>query len=136
MAADYNPYAITVGGSLGHGLATLGAVGGGRWMATKISEKTITFMGGCTFLVFAVLAFFEGGEAKSRPVPEAQAGPGTQGQQVALRAQRGLGALCCARCSARCYAIDALLGAMSGAALGALLGTMLCKVLLGWAGLG
>jgi hypothetical protein len=26
MAAEYNPYAITVGGSLGHGMATMGAV--------------------------------------------------------------------------------------------------------------
>jgi len=59
MAAEYNPYAITVGGSLGHGMATMGAVAGGRYMATKISEKTITFLGGSIFLFFAILAFFE-----------------------------------------------------------------------------
>jgi putative Ca2+/H+ antiporter (TMEM165/GDT1 family) len=59
MAADYNPWGITLGGTLGHGVATCGAVLGGRWVATKISEKTITFMGGATFLTFALLALFE-----------------------------------------------------------------------------
>jgi putative Ca2+/H+ antiporter (TMEM165/GDT1 family) len=59
MAADYNPFGITLGGSLGHGVATCGAVVGGRFIATNISEKTITYMGGATFLTFAVLALFE-----------------------------------------------------------------------------
>jgi len=59
LAADYNPYGITIGGSLGHGVATAGAVLGGRYLATKISEKTITTLGGITFLTFAILAFFE-----------------------------------------------------------------------------
>lgn len=71
MAADYNPYAITIGGSLGHGFATMGAVAGGRFLATKISEKTITFMGGATFLTFAVLALFEDpNEDMGKSIPE------------------------------------------------------------------
>eukprot|EP00239_Pterosperma_sp_CCMP1384_P007287 CAMPEP_0197852168 /NCGR_PEP_ID=MMETSP1438-20131217/19815_1 /TAXON_ID=1461541 /ORGANISM="Pterosperma sp., Strain CCMP1384" /LENGTH=319 /DNA_ID=CAMNT_0043466059 /DNA_START=145 /DNA_END=1104 /DNA_ORIENTATION=- len=59
MAADLNPYGISVGGSLGHGCATAGAVLGGRLIASKISERTITIMGGLVFLVFGVMAFFE-----------------------------------------------------------------------------
>lgn len=71
MAADYNPYGITIGGSLGHGFATLGAVVGGRLLATKISEKTITILGGSTFLIFAVLALFEDpDEDMAKAVPE------------------------------------------------------------------
>ncbi|KAK3288526.1 hypothetical protein CYMTET_4002 [Cymbomonas tetramitiformis] len=70
MAADYDPYGITVGGSLGHGCATAFAVASGRAIAARISEKMITYMGGSVFMLFAVLAFFEDpDEDMSKSIP-------------------------------------------------------------------
>merc|ERR1711990_540926 len=59
MAADYNPYGIIIGGSLGHGLATSTACIGGRILAQKISEKKIAMVGGFIFLIFGIMAVFE-----------------------------------------------------------------------------
>jgi len=59
MAADYDPYGIIIGGSLGHGLATSTACIGGRILAQKISEKKIAMGGGGIFLIFGVLAVFD-----------------------------------------------------------------------------
>lgn len=59
MAADYDPYGIIIGGSLGHGLATSTACIGGRILAQKISEKKIAMVGGGIFLIFGVLAVFD-----------------------------------------------------------------------------
>jgi putative Ca2+/H+ antiporter (TMEM165/GDT1 family)/uncharacterized protein YoxC len=59
MAADYDPYGIIIGGSLGHGLATSTACIGGRILAQKISEKKIAIVGGGIFLIFGVLAVFD-----------------------------------------------------------------------------
>lgn len=59
MGADYNPWGIIVGASLGHGLATSGACIGGRMVAKKISERSIAIAGGLIFLVFGVLAIFD-----------------------------------------------------------------------------
>ena len=49
MAADYDPYGIIIGGSLGHGLATSTACIGGRILAQKISEKKIAMVGKASF---------------------------------------------------------------------------------------
>jgi len=59
MAADYDPFGIIIGGSLGHGLATSTACIGGRILAQKISEKKIAMVGGGIFLIFGVLAVFD-----------------------------------------------------------------------------
>ena len=59
MAADYNPYGIIIGGSLGHGLATSTACIGGRILAQKISEKKIAMVGGFIFLIFGIMAVFD-----------------------------------------------------------------------------
>ncbi|CAL6409490.1 unnamed protein product [Bathycoccus prasinos] len=59
MAADYDPYGIIIGGSLGHGLATSTACIGGRILAQKISEKKIAMVGGGIFLIFGILAVFD-----------------------------------------------------------------------------
>jgi putative Ca2+/H+ antiporter (TMEM165/GDT1 family) len=59
MAADYDPYGIIIGGSLGHGLATSTACIGGRILAQKISEKKIAMVGGFIFLLFGILAVFD-----------------------------------------------------------------------------
>ena len=60
MGADYNALGICVGGSAGHATATALAVLGGRLMAAKISERSMGFAGGATFLLFGILACLEG----------------------------------------------------------------------------
>lgn len=59
MAADYNPWGITLGGSVGHACATAGAVIGGRLLATRINERTVAICGGVCFLIFGILAILE-----------------------------------------------------------------------------
>jgi putative Ca2+/H+ antiporter (TMEM165/GDT1 family) len=59
MGADYDALGICVGGSAGHATATALAVVGGRLLAARISERTMGFAGGATFLLFGILACFE-----------------------------------------------------------------------------
>jgi putative Ca2+/H+ antiporter (TMEM165/GDT1 family) len=59
MGADYNAAGICIGGSAGHATATAIAVIGGRLIASRISERTMTFAGGATFLLFGLLACLE-----------------------------------------------------------------------------
>jgi putative Ca2+/H+ antiporter (TMEM165/GDT1 family) len=58
LAAAKNPYGVTIGGCIGHSLCTGLAVIGGRMLASKISEKTVSFWGGSIFLVFAIHSLF------------------------------------------------------------------------------
>ena len=58
MAASENLFGVIVGGTLGHGLCTGLAVLGGRFVAQRISPKTVTLIGGIVFLCFALSAFF------------------------------------------------------------------------------
>jgi putative Ca2+/H+ antiporter (TMEM165/GDT1 family) len=57
LAAAKNPYGVTVGASFGHSMCTGLAVVGGRMLASRISEKTVSFWGGFIFLCFGVHAF-------------------------------------------------------------------------------
>eukprot|EP00995_Heteronema_vittatum_P007022 NODE_2156_length_825_cov_512.842784_g1509_i0.p1 GENE.NODE_2156_length_825_cov_512.842784_g1509_i0~~NODE_2156_length_825_cov_512.842784_g1509_i0.p1 ORF type:complete len:247 (+),score=85.66 NODE_2156_length_825_cov_512.842784_g1509_i0:76-816(+) len=54
MAAAKNPYAVTAGGVIGHSLCTGLAVFSGRLLAQKISPRTVSYLGGVLFLLFAV----------------------------------------------------------------------------------
>ncbi len=56
LAAAKNPWGVTLGAVCGHAICTLIAVFGGRFIAGKISEKTITILGGILFLIFAGVA--------------------------------------------------------------------------------
>ena len=47
-------WVVTFGTIVGHSLCTLGAVLGGRWLATKISIRNVTFGGAVLFLIFGV----------------------------------------------------------------------------------
>ena len=58
LAAAKDPVGVTVGGCLGHCMCTGMAVAGGRMLASRISEKTVSFWGGCIFLVFGVHSLF------------------------------------------------------------------------------
>ncbi|CAF1041187.1 unnamed protein product [Adineta steineri] len=58
LAASENLLGVIVGGTIGHGLCTGLAVIGGRFIAQRISAKTVTLVGGVVFLCFALSAFF------------------------------------------------------------------------------
>ncbi|UJR09293.1 hypothetical protein I4U23_013536 [Adineta vaga] len=58
LAASENLFGVVVGGTIGHGLCTGLAVIGGRFIAQRISPKTVTLVGGIVFLCFALSAFF------------------------------------------------------------------------------
>lgn len=49
---------VALGAVLGHGLATLLAVTAGALASQYVSEKTLGFIGGTLFLVFAVATLF------------------------------------------------------------------------------
>lgn len=60
LAAANNPYGVIAGAISGHMICALIAVIGGKLIAGRISERTITGLGGALFLVFAAVALFEG----------------------------------------------------------------------------
>ncbi|MEH2065345.1 MAG: TMEM165/GDT1 family protein [Nostoc sp.] len=60
LAAGNNPIGVTIGAILGHAICAAIAVIGGKMIAGHISERQITFIGGCLFLVFGFVAAIEG----------------------------------------------------------------------------
>ena len=60
MAASRNPFGVTFGGTIGHALCTGLAVVGGKVLSDHISVKTVSFVGGALFVVFAIVAFVQG----------------------------------------------------------------------------
>ncbi|XP_076359988.1 putative divalent cation/proton antiporter TMEM165 [Tachypleus tridentatus] len=60
LAARENAVGVTVGAAVGHAICTLLAVLGGRIVAQRISVRTVTLVGGCVFLAFAVSALVIG----------------------------------------------------------------------------
>jgi putative Ca2+/H+ antiporter (TMEM165/GDT1 family) len=60
LAAVKNPIGVTVGAILGHAICAAIAVIGGKMIAGRISERQLTLIGGCLFLLFGVLAAIEG----------------------------------------------------------------------------
>ena len=60
LAAGNNPIGVTTGAILGHAICTAIAVIGGRMLAGRISERTLTGVGGFLFLVFGILAWLQG----------------------------------------------------------------------------
>jgi Ca2+/H+ antiporter, TMEM165/GDT1 family len=59
LAAANNPVGVTVGSILGHALCAAIAVLCGRFVCGRISERTITNLGGALFLFFAAVAGLE-----------------------------------------------------------------------------
>jgi Ca2+/H+ antiporter, TMEM165/GDT1 family len=59
LAAANNPLGVTVGAVLGHAVCAAIAVLCGRFVCGRISEKTITALGGALFLIFAGVAGME-----------------------------------------------------------------------------
>lgn len=58
LAAREDVYGVCIGGILGHALCTGLAVVGGKIIATRISVRTVTLVGGVVFLLFALSALF------------------------------------------------------------------------------
>jgi len=54
LAAEGSPFAVCVGSFLGHVICTSLAVVGGKFLAKKISEKTVNISGGLLFLIFGI----------------------------------------------------------------------------------
>lgn len=62
LGAREDPFAVSIGAILGHSMCTLVAVLGGRIVSQKISVRTVTFIGGIVFLIFALSAVILGVE--------------------------------------------------------------------------
>ena len=60
LAASNNPIGVTLGAILGHAICAAIAVIGGKIIAGRISERTITALGGFLFLIFGILAWVKG----------------------------------------------------------------------------
>lgn len=58
LAAAKDPVGVTIGGCMAHTICTGMAVLGGRMLASRISEKSVAFYGGLTFLVFGIHSLF------------------------------------------------------------------------------
>ncbi|MBW4666693.1 MAG: TMEM165/GDT1 family protein [Cyanomargarita calcarea GSE-NOS-MK-12-04C] len=63
LAASNNAIGVAAGAILGHTICAVIAVLGGRLIAGKISERTVTAIGGFLFLVFAAVSIWEGAVA-------------------------------------------------------------------------
>lgn len=59
LAASNNAIGVTIGSILGHAICCAIAVFGGRLIASHISERTVTLLGGILFFVFALVTWFE-----------------------------------------------------------------------------
>jgi len=57
LAAREDTWAVIIAGVIGHSLCTALAVLGGRFIAQKISVRTVTLVGAVVFLLFAFTAF-------------------------------------------------------------------------------
>jgi putative Ca2+/H+ antiporter (TMEM165/GDT1 family) len=60
LAAAQNPYGVTLGAVIGHSICTGIAVLGGRILATKISVRNVTVIGGILFILFALADIIQG----------------------------------------------------------------------------
>lgn len=58
LSAHQNALGVTLGGCMGHALCTGIAVLGGRILASRISEKTVSIGGGILFLLFGIHSIF------------------------------------------------------------------------------
>lgn len=60
LSTTKNAFGVTFGAILGHSMCTGLAVVGGKMLATRISEKTVTIIGGVLFLMFGAHSLVTG----------------------------------------------------------------------------
>ena len=60
LAASNHPVGVTIGAIVGHTICAAIAVLCGRWVAQRLSERTLTFLGGILFIIFGVVAAIQG----------------------------------------------------------------------------
>ncbi|KAG7400696.1 hypothetical protein PHYBOEH_004743 [Phytophthora boehmeriae] len=60
LSATKDAFGVTLGAILGHSMCTGIAVVGGKFLATRISERTVTLVGGALFVLFALHSFVTG----------------------------------------------------------------------------
>lgn len=60
LSATKDAFGVTLGAVLGHAMCTCLAVVGGKFLATRISERTVTLVGGVLFVIFALHSFAVG----------------------------------------------------------------------------
>ena len=60
LAAENNPIGVSLGAILGHAICAVIAVTSGRMLAGQITERQLTFSGGCLFIVFGIFAAIKG----------------------------------------------------------------------------
>lgn len=60
LAAAKEPFGVTLGAIIGHGICTGIAVIGGKLLASRISERMTLMAGGALFILFAIAALIQG----------------------------------------------------------------------------
>uniref|UniRef100_M4C1R8 GDT1 family protein n=1 Tax=Hyaloperonospora arabidopsidis (strain Emoy2) TaxID=559515 RepID=M4C1R8_HYAAE len=60
LSATKDAFGVTLGAILGHSMCTGIAVLGGKFLAKRISERTVTLVGGVLFVLFALHSFVTG----------------------------------------------------------------------------
>eukprot|EP00397_Hematodinium_sp_SG-2012_P019729 GEMP01020288.1.p1 GENE.GEMP01020288.1~~GEMP01020288.1.p1 ORF type:complete len:370 (+),score=76.80 GEMP01020288.1:104-1213(+) len=63
MAADKEPIGVTVGGIVGHSMCTGVACVGGRYLAARISERSVILVGGILFMIFGFHSLLVGADS-------------------------------------------------------------------------
>ncbi|RLN58650.1 hypothetical protein BBJ28_00017988 [Nothophytophthora sp. Chile5] len=63
LSATKDAFGVTLGAILGHSMCTGIAVVGGKFLASRISERTVTLVGGVLFVLFALHSFVTGPSA-------------------------------------------------------------------------
>ncbi|KAL0304786.1 UNVERIFIED_CONTAM: GDT1-like protein 5 [Sesamum angustifolium] len=58
LAADEDTVGVILGGILAQAICTIAAVIGGKSLASRVSERLVTLLGGVLFLLFGVQSFF------------------------------------------------------------------------------
>jgi len=60
LAADQDPFGVTIGACVGHAICTVIAIIGGRILAAKISERVMKYIGGVLFILFGIHSLYFG----------------------------------------------------------------------------
>jgi putative Ca2+/H+ antiporter (TMEM165/GDT1 family) len=58
LSSSQNVIWVTIGGLLGHAICSAVAVMGGRLLATRISPRTVSLVGGVLFLLFGIVGLY------------------------------------------------------------------------------